>query len=125
MTAVAISGAAGMYVLRPFDRAAKKNKLPTRFTVADFLALIAHLSVPLALFATFSRGGGGAHGSEIVIAVDGRCIVIAGATSRLGETQPPGFGLFETGEGGIMPIIWLLGADHAAARLFLGIYRGD
>src|SRR5689334_22077503 len=65
---LAITCAAGLYVLRPLDRAAKKNKCPTRFTIVDFLALTAHLSVPLALFASYSRGAPGDQGALIVLA---------------------------------------------------------
>ena len=92
LVALTITVMAGIYVLRPLDRAAKKNKrfVPftavdhsllqpldraakkarprTRFTIVDFLALTAHLSVPLALFATFSRGSTGAEGSVMVLA---------------------------------------------------------
>jgi hypothetical protein len=55
-------------VLQPLDRAAKKARPRTRFTIVDFLALTAHLSVPLALFAAFSRGSTGAEGSVTVLA---------------------------------------------------------
>jgi uncharacterized membrane protein YidH (DUF202 family) len=68
MFGLVITCAAGLYVLRPLDRAAKKNKCPTRFTIVDFLALIAHLSVPLALFTKFSRGSSGAEGALIMLA---------------------------------------------------------
>jgi hypothetical protein len=95
--ALAITAAAGIYVLRPLDRAAKKNKRfasfttvdrvvlqpldraarkprpRTRFTIIDFLALTAHLSVPLALFATFSRGASGAEAALIILAGFGCC----------------------------------------------------
>ncbi|HMC11006.1 MAG TPA: hypothetical protein VKH44_06935 [Pirellulaceae bacterium] len=92
LIAITITAMAGIYVLRPLDRAAKKNRRfapftavdhsvlqpmdraakkarpRTRFTIVDFLALTAHLSVPLALFAAFSRGSTGAEGSVTVLA---------------------------------------------------------
>src|SRR5262245_31123228 len=45
---------AGVYVLRPLDRAARRSKLPTQFTIVDFFSLTAHIAIPLGLIGAIS-----------------------------------------------------------------------
>jgi hypothetical protein len=45
---VAATFGPGIYMLRPLDRAARQRTSRVQFTIVDFLALTAHLSIPLA-----------------------------------------------------------------------------
>ncbi len=56
----------GIYVLGPLDRAARKRCAAVQFTLLDFFALTAHLSVPMAFIGQFSTRAGG-RGVEVIL----------------------------------------------------------
>ena len=96
VAAVPIAGTfgSGIYVLRPLDRAARKRRLPTQFTIVDFLALVTHLSIPLGLMGPASKYYEGTRGPALVLIVFGClaafliwCGTVATA-AKAGITQP-------------------------------------
>jgi hypothetical protein len=57
----------GIYMLRPLDRAARLKLAVVQFTLVDFLALTAHLSIPLGLVGPLSSSRIGDRGFQIVL----------------------------------------------------------
>ncbi len=68
---VAATFGPGIYVLRPLDRAARQRKARIQFTITDFLALTAHLSIPLGLIGPLSSARVGDRNYEVVLVAFG------------------------------------------------------
>ncbi len=85
--------ASGIYVLRPLDRAARQRRAAVQFTLLDFFALTAHISVPLAFIGQFSTQSGSRSVDVILVGFGcfSACLIWWGTVrtaARAGIAQP-------------------------------------